>query len=142
MPTTHSKWQGLPTEAINLERLAVDKAAVLELFAPDAVWHDPVGQPPHVGRDEIAAFFDQARTLADQIEMVPSGAPDHVILCGNEAVLRFEVQDEIVQRMDLQPLGESTMAMDVIEVFEVDDDTRIASARAYWDMSRARARGE
>jgi steroid Delta-isomerase len=110
-----------------------DKAAVLELFAPDAVWHDPVGRPPHVGRDEIAAFFDQARTLADQIEMVPSGAPDHVIVCGNEAVLRFEVH---------ATLGESTMVMDVIEVFEVDDDTRIASARAYWDMSRARARGE
>ena len=110
-----------------------DKAAVLELFAPDAVWHDPVGQPPHVGREEIAAFFDQARTLADQIEMVPCDAPDHLIVCGNEAVLRFEVHATI---------GESTMVMDVIEVFEVDADAHIASARAYWDMSRARARGE
>ena len=110
-----------------------DKTAVLELFAPDAVWHDPVGQPPHTGRDEIALFFDQARTLADQIEMVPSGAPDHVIVCGNEAVLRFEVHATI---------GESTMVMDVIEVFALDEDARIASARAYWDMSRARARGE
>src|ERR1700704_47708 len=27
MPTTHSKWQGLPTEAINPESLAVDKTA-------------------------------------------------------------------------------------------------------------------
>jgi len=65
--------------------------------------------------------------------MVPCGAPDHVIVSGNEAVLRFEVHATI---------GESTMVMDVIEVFEVNDDARIATARAYWDMSRARARGE
>ena len=28
-----------------------DREAVLALFAPDAVWHDPVGQPPLVARE-------------------------------------------------------------------------------------------
>jgi N-acetylmuramic acid 6-phosphate etherase len=32
MATTHSKWQALPTEAINPESLAVDKAAVLDII--------------------------------------------------------------------------------------------------------------
>ena len=33
-----------------------DKQAVLDLFRPDAVWHDPVGAPPHVGHEGIGAF--------------------------------------------------------------------------------------
>jgi len=31
-----------------------DKQACLDLFAPDAVWHDPVGEPPHVGHQGSA----------------------------------------------------------------------------------------
>jgi steroid delta-isomerase len=105
-----------------------DKAAVLALFASDAVWHDPVGQPPHVGHDEIGQFFDDARALADRIEMVTRD----VIVCADEAVLLFEIHATI---------GDQTMVMDVVEVFEIDADERIATAKAYWDMSRARARG-
>jgi steroid delta-isomerase len=105
-----------------------DKAAVVAMFAPDAVWHDPVGQPPHVGHEGIAQFFDEARALADRIEMVPHD----VIVCANEGVLLFEIHATI---------GDNTMVMDVVEVFEIDDEARIASAKAYWDMSRARARG-
>jgi steroid delta-isomerase len=105
-----------------------DRAAVLDLFAPDAVWHDPVGAPAHVGHAGIGEFFDQARTLADRIEMVTN----ELIVCANEAALLMEVHATI---------GESTMVMDVVEVFVINDDQRIESAKAYWDMSRARARG-
>jgi uncharacterized protein (TIGR02246 family) len=105
-----------------------DKATVLALFTPDAIWHDPVGQPPHVGHDGIGQFFDDARALADRIEMVPRD----VTVCANEAVLLMEIHATI---------GDQTMVMDVVEVFVISDDARIASAKAYWDMSRARARG-
>ena len=44
---------------------ANDKPAVLGKFAPDAVWHDPVGEPPHVGVEGVGAFYDQTRALAD-----------------------------------------------------------------------------
>ncbi len=107
---------------------ANDKAEVMSLFAPDAVWHDPVGEPPHVGLDAISAFFDQARSMADRIEM----KPDNVIVCGNEAVMVFEIHVTI---------GDGGMVMDAVETFEIDDDGRISGMKAYWDMSRARRQG-
>ena len=54
-----------------------DKQACIDLFAADAVWHDPVGEPPHVGHEGVGAFWDQARALAKSIELVPSD----VIVC-------------------------------------------------------------
>jgi steroid delta-isomerase len=102
-----------------------DRAAVLALFAPDAVWHDPVGQPPHVGVEGIGAFFDQARAMADRIEMKPSD----VIVCGNEAAMIMEIHATI---------GGGTMIMDVVETFALNDDGKIEGMKAYWDMTRAR----
>jgi steroid delta-isomerase len=106
---------------------ANDKRAVLAQFAPDAVWFDPVGQPPHVGADGIGAFFDQTRTLADRIEMKLLD----VIVCGTEAALVLEIHATI---------GESVMIMDCVETVEFDDEAKIARMKAYWDMSRARTR--
>jgi steroid delta-isomerase len=104
-----------------------DRAAVLALFAPDAVWYDPVGHPPHVGLEGIGAFFDRTRTMADRIEMKPSD----VIVSGNEAAMVFEIHVTI---------GDGGMVMDAVETFEVDDDGKITGMKAYWDMTRARER--
>jgi len=106
---------------------ANDKDAVLALFAPDAVWHDPVGQPPHIGHEGIAEFYDQARSLADRIEMKPRD----VIVCSNEAVMVFEIHVTI---------GDGGMIMDAVETFAVNDDVKIVEMKAYWDMQRARSR--
>jgi steroid Delta-isomerase len=107
---------------------ANDKQAVLSCFAPDAVWFDPVGQPPHVGHAGIGAFYDQARALADRIEMKLID----VIVCGEEAAMVLEIH---------VTMGESGMIMDCVETVEVNDDGKIARMKAYWDMSRARTRG-
>ena len=104
---------------------ANDREAVLGLFAANAIWYDPVGQPPHVGRDGIAEFFDQTRTLADRIEM----RPNDIIVCGREAAMIFEIHATI---------GESTVIMDGVETFDVGRDGLITGMKAYWDMSRAR----
>jgi steroid delta-isomerase len=106
---------------------ANNKQAVLAQFAPDAVWFDPVGQPPHVGADGIGAFFDQTRTRADRIEMKLLD----VIVCGTEAALVLEIHATI---------GDSVMIMDCVETVEFDDQAKIARMKAYWDMSRARTR--
>jgi steroid delta-isomerase len=105
-----------------------DKQACLDLFAPDAVWHDPVGEPPHVGHEGIAAFWDQTRTLAESIVLEPKD----VIVCANQAAMVFEIHVTLT--------GGSTMVMDAVEVFVLDDDARISGLSAYWDMSRARTR--
>ena len=102
-----------------------DKDAVLAMFAPDAVWFDPVGQPPHVGRDGVAAFWDQTRTMADRIEMVL----DDVIVCGNEAAMKFRIRATI---------GANVMEMDGVETFEVDAEGLFTHVKAFWDMTRAR----
>ena len=109
-----------------------DKAACLALFAAAAVWHDPVGEPPHVGHKGVGEFWDQARALAESIELVPSD----VIVCANQAAMVFEIH------VHLAGTGaeSTTMVMDAVEVFVIDDDGLIAELRAYWDMSRARTR--
>jgi len=106
-----------------------DKARVLAQFAPDAVWYDPVGQPPHVGHDGIGEFFDQTRVMADRIELKLLDT----MICGSEAAMVLEIHATI---------GGGTMIMDCIETVEVDDDGRISGMKAYWDMTRARTRGE
>jgi steroid delta-isomerase len=102
-----------------------DKETVLAMFAPDAIWYDPVGAPPHEGRAGIAEFWDQTRKMADRIEMLC----DNVIACGNEAVMVFRIRAAI---------GQNTMEMDGVESFAFDDEGRFALVKAYWDMTRAR----
>ena len=109
-----------------------DRQACLDLFSSDAEWHDPVGEPPHVGHDGIGAFWDQAHAMADSIVLVPSD----VIVCANQAAMVFEIHVSIGG-----PDGASTtMIMDAVEIFVLDDAGLIADLRAYWDMSRSRSR--
>jgi steroid delta-isomerase len=110
-----------------------DKQACVDLFAADAVWHDPVGEPPHVGHEGIRAFWDQARVLAESIELIPRD----VIACANQAAMVFEIYVTLAA-----PEGSpaTKMIMDAVEVFVLDDEGKIADLRAYWDTSRARTR--
>jgi steroid delta-isomerase len=104
-----------------------DRDSVVALFAPDATFEDPVGKPPHIGRAAIAAFWDEIHTLA-AIELVQRD----VIVCGNEMVMILEVH---------ATAGDSTMILDAVDVFVIDDGGKISSLKAFWDMSRARTRG-
>jgi steroid Delta-isomerase len=110
-----------------------DKQACIDLFAADAVWHDPVGEPPHVGHDGVGAFWDQARTMAESIELVPSD----VIVCADQAAMVFEIHVTLPVPEGDPP---TTLIMDAVEVFVLDGDGKISELRAYWDMSRARTR--
>ena len=104
---------------------ANDKDAVLALFAPDAVWFDPVGQPPHVGHDGVGEFYDQSRALADRIEL----KLNDVIVCDSEAAMVLEIHVF---------MGDGGMVMDCVETLAVDDNGKISGMKAFWDMSRAR----
>ena len=52
------------------------------------------GEPPHVGHEGVGAFWDQARALAESIELVPSD----VIVCGNQAAMVFEIHVTLAAR--------------------------------------------
>lgn len=103
-----------------------DKQAVLDLFEPDAVWHDPVGAPPHVGHAGIGAFWDQAHEMAQSIALEPRW----VVVTEGEGVMVFEIHADT---------GAGTMIMDAVEVFTLGDDGRIVLLKAYWDMAQARS---
>jgi steroid delta-isomerase len=101
-----------------------DKDALLDLFAADAHFEDPVGQPAHIGRAAISEFWDQVHAMA-QIELHRKD----LIVCANEMAMTIEIH---------ATMGDSTMVMDAIDVFVCNDEGKITNLKAYWDMARAR----
>src|SRR2546429_9711086 len=57
-----------------------DRDAFLDAFATDGVIIDPVGTPPHPGRDARGAFWDPAHQLPERI---PFDVKDGTV-CGTE----------------------------------------------------------
>ena len=104
---------------------ANDKAALLALYASDCEWTDPVGTPTHYGHDGVSEFWDGARAMADLIVLEPK----NLTICGNEACMQFEIHASI---------GGNTMIMDAVDIFVFDDDAKIKTGKAYWDMTKAR----
>ena len=103
---------------------ANDRNAFLDAFANDGVIEDPVGTPAHQGRDARGAFWD---TVHQMTERMAFDVKD-VVVCGNEAAMVFRI-----------PAGTANaeIVLDAFVIFQVDDDGKIASMRAYWDMARA-----
>ena len=105
-----------------------DRDAFLDAFAGDGVIIDPVGTPPHAGRDARGAFWDTVHQLAERLTLDVKD----VVVCDNEAAMVFEIHAET---------GDSGLLIDAVDVFQVDDDGKIGLMKAYWDMSRARPAG-
>lgn len=97
-----------------------DAAAISALFAEDAVQTDPANTPPNVGRDAIREFFEAA-AQASQATVFEALA---VHTCGDQVAIDFRVT---------VTLAEGSMAIEGIEVFDVDQDGLIARVTAYWD---------
>ena len=98
-----------------------DRAAFLALWAPDGVLEHPVGTPEHCGVEALGAFWDTARELADRIEL----DPQKVIVCGDEAVMVFDIHAHV---------GGGEMVLQAVDVLRCDDDGRLVSVRAFWEM--------
>ena len=106
-----------------------DRDAFLDAFADDGVIVDPVGTPPHAGREARGAFWD---TVHQMTERMTFDVKD-VVVCGSEAAMVF--------RDPRRRRATPGSVMDAVDIFEVDDDGKITSMRAYWDMSRATPAG-
>jgi len=103
-----------------------DKDGYLSLFAPDGTVEDPVGSDVCRGPVEIAGFWDGVRNLTPTIELRLVGTPR---VAGGEAAFAMQALPE---------LGDAKMVVDIIDVMSFDDDGRITSLRAYWDMAEMR----
>ncbi len=98
----------------------------VELFAEDATVIDPVPSEPHVGRAAIGAFWTGLSGMADRLTLHQHGL--HV--CGTEAAL--------VYTLTLETDGGAGTKLDGVEIFTVNDEGLITSARAYWDPRELR----
>jgi steroid Delta-isomerase len=105
-----------------------DRDAFLDAFATDGVIVDPVGTLPHAGREARGAFWDTVHQLTERMTFDVKD----VVVCGNEAAMVFAIHASS---------GDAGIVLDAVDIFEVDDDGKIASMRAYWDMGRATPAG-
>ena len=97
-----------------------DPDAIAALFTEDGVQADPASAPPNGGRDAIARFFGDGIAASESWVF----AADAVHTCASTVAIDFSIAVH---------LGEGTMRISGIEVFQVADDGRFASAHAYWD---------
>lgn len=105
-----------------------DRARYVSLFAPDATIEDPVGSDVRKGHDEIGAFWDLVHSLSSRITLVQTGP---VRVAGRELAFPMQAVSEV---------DGAEMVVDIIDVFVVDDDGKIASMRAFWDPAEMRPR--
>lgn len=106
-----------------------DRAGYVGLFAEDATVEDPVGSPVHRGHDEIGAFWDASRTMADAIEL----RPVFVTVTGGEAAFHMEVRPTI---------GGQVFVLDAIDHMTFAEDGRICTMRAFFDPATMRPAGD
>ncbi len=102
-----------------------DLEALLSLFTEDAVQTDPANGPANVGREAIAAFFQNSYDATTS----SSWEAQAVHCCGDVAAVDFLVRVE---------MEGGSARIEGIELFGFADDGRIASVVAYWgddDMS-------
>lgn len=99
-----------------------DRDGWVALFAADARVEDPVGAEPRVGHEAIGAFWDETHALSDSTRLERTGP---VRVAAGEAA--FPMQAVLA-------MGDQEMALPIIDVMTFDDDGRITSMRAFWDM--------
>ena len=100
---------------------AMDAKAVAEAFAPDGVSNDPVGTPPHEGRDAIRQFMQGVIAESERVE----STADDVFIAGDSAAVKWTVQ--------LTAKHGQSVTFQGIDVIQVNDQGKIQTLSAYWD---------
>ena len=91
---------------------------VAALFAADATVEDPVGAPPHRGREAIRAFYEQSMATGAKLTLE---GPIRVV--GDYAVFPFAVH------LDFQG---GPKRIDVIDTFRFNEANEVVEMRAFW----------
>lgn len=96
-----------------------DKQAFLDVLADDVTQEDPVGSPVNRGKDALGGFFDGLFEICERIEFDDREA----YVAADQAALVFTI---VQHRKD-----GTSLTIDGVDVFEVDDDGRIASVTGF-----------
>jgi steroid delta-isomerase len=93
-----------------------DCDAIALLYAPDATVEDPVGSPPHRGREAIREFY---RASAGAVRLELEG---RVRVAGNAGAAA----------MIARPTADPSLRIETLDVMTFDDAGLVTSMRAYW----------
>jgi ketosteroid isomerase-like protein len=111
-----------------------DKDKWVALFTPDALIEDPVGPSfldpdgkGHRGRDGISAFWDSYVGMIKQFRFHITDSFANGPSCANVTTITTTLEDG------------STMNIDCVLIYTVDDAGLITSLRAHWEPERALA---
>jgi steroid Delta-isomerase len=107
---------------------AMDAAAWANTFAEDGITHDPVGTPPHQGREALRQFLQSILDMVREAGLTE----DQVFIAGNGAAVKWTGRGVARNGRRLQFEG--------IDVFAVNDAGKIQEVRAYWDAAALMAR--
>jgi steroid delta-isomerase len=104
----------------------------LELFAADAVVEDPVGASGfdpegkgHHGHDGISAFWDKAIAQVERFQFTIRDSHAAGDECANVGTITTYLP------------GNYRVDTDGVFVYRVNEDGKIASMRAFWEVDRA-----
>jgi steroid delta-isomerase len=98
---------------------AHDIEAIKAIFDDNATVEDPVGtDDPHIGIDAICRFYEQAFNMGIKLELTGP------IRCASNAAV-FPFVCTVI-------LGDSKLKIDVIDIFEFNQNGKVQSMRAYW----------
>jgi steroid delta-isomerase len=96
-------------------------AAVLSMFADDAVMRDPVGTPAATTPEARSQRYAGISAIFETFTITP----DEVVPCGDEAAARWTARGRTRTGRDVEFTGMST--------FVFDSEGCIAAMSAYWD---------
>lgn len=106
----------------------------LALFAPDALIEDPVGPSfldpdgkGHRGQEAISAFWDSYVGMIEKFHFHITDSFANGPCCANVTTISTTLRDG------------STMDIDCVLIYTVDEQGRIISLRAHWEPDRAMA---
>lgn len=96
----------------------------VENFASDAIVHDPVGQPPHNGHDDLKRFLEGIGGLFEWATI----AEDSIHINGLEAAVRWVGKGVGKNKREVVFSG--------IDVFTFNDQGKIQYLKCFWDAGR------
>ena len=99
-----------------------DKELFTSLWAPDAIFEDPVGAEPCVGIEAICAFWDFGHV--EGMTILPADV--QTVVCGSEGILKAVMQVRNTS-------DNSGMNISIVDHFLVNEQGEITSGRAFWD---------
>ncbi|MEP0919890.1 nuclear transport factor 2 family protein [Leptolyngbya sp. DQ-M1] len=100
---------------------AMNAKGWLEVFAEDAVIHDPVGEPPRLAHKDSQQFFKILANFFEKIEL----SKDDIFFVKNGAAVKWTMQ--VVTKK-----GHS-VTTEGISIFEMNDVDKIQKVSSYWD---------